>query len=371
MTRNDVEQKADLIDAFIRQQGSAHTRRAYRRDLATLFGQTTVAAEMARSITPAEIDGLLRRGESEGLAVSTLRRRLSAIRRFYDWLTAEGVATQNPARHGSVRKPMKRPELSRADGDTDDRRASDGRLDGQPNNDPHNNDAHNSGGTGDARLGDPSRGLSRKQAEALVHVLDTQTRAGRRDLAIIQLILHCALRRSEVVAVNTEDFRLVGAFWVMDVRSRQSDVLSGRTGSDGEITGKAARYRRNETLSERSKVPDHVLGHVEAVRMDLGDSGGALFRSLSNQNRGARLTGDAVYRIVRSAGRRAGIDDVTPDRLRQTGLRLAIENGATVDQARAHGRYTPSGPFQAASRREERLRSSAADYVRIGVDLEL
>jgi len=334
----------DLIDSFIHNQSSRHTRRAYRRDLETLFGQSTVTAEVVRSIDPGEIDRLIQQGESEGLSVSTLRRRLSAIRRFYDWLTAESIARQNPARHGSIRKPMKRPD-SPSEQTPETRRSAKDTSDGHT----------------------PT--LTRKQAESIVRALDTSTRAGRRDRAMLQLILHCALRRSEVVAVNTTDFRLVGPVWVMDVYSAQSSNTNGQSENDSRRNQVSGRFRQKETLSERSKVPDHVLGHVEAVRMDLGGSRGALFRSLSNQNRGSRLTGDAVYRIVRSAGQRAAIENVTPDRLRQTGLQLAIENGATVDQARAHGRYTPNGPFQKQSRREERLRSSAADYVQIGVDL--
>ena len=327
-----------------------------------MFGQSTVTGEVARSIEPNEIDRLIQQGESEGLAVSTLRRRLSAIRRFYDWLTEEAIADGNPARHGSIRKPMKRPDAVHERTPAAHRPPTD-------TSDDHKSDDRESDSRGDALGGGQTPPLTRNQAESVVRALDTSTRAGRRDRAIIQLILHCALRRSEVVAVNTTDFRLVGAFWVMDVYSAQSGNINGRSENDRRQSLAFGRFRRKETLSERSKVPEHVLGHVEAVRMDLGESGGALFRSLSNQNRGSRLTGDAVYRIVRSAGQRAGVESVTPDRLRQTGLLLAIENGATVDQARAHGRYTLSGPFQEHARREERLRSSAADYVQIGMDV--
>jgi len=330
----------DLMQAFADQQSSRHTRRAYVRDLQALFGDIQVTQSVAAAIQPLEIDALIRRGESDGLAESTLRRRLSAIRGFYDWLTSEGIVDRNPARHGSVRTPMKRPDSGRGeDGGSDSQTAPEGPL-------------------------------SRKQAEALVAAIDTSGSSGRRNLAILQLILHCALRRSEVVCVNTNDFRLVGAYWVMDIYTPVSDGNRSFSGQTDRSEAAATVFRRKQTASGRAKVPDHVLGHVEAVRMDLGDGGGALFRSLSNQNYGARITGDAVYRIVTSAGEAAGIEGLTPERLRQTGLHLAIRGGATVDQARAHGRYRSAEPFASEGRREERLRDSAADYVQIGKSID-
>lgn len=310
------------------------------RDLEALFGEMRVTASVAADIQPSEVDALIRRGESDGLAKSTLRRRLSAIRGFYDWLTSEDIVDQNPARHGSVRTPMTRPDSSRGD----DGKAQDPQPDGP---------------------------LPREQAEALISTIDVSTLSGRRDLAILQLILHCALRRSEVMCVNTTDFRLVGAYWVMDIYVPVSADPPGVSGDSEGSDAPKATFRREQTASGRAKVPDHVLGHVEAVRMDLGDGGGALFRSFSNQNRGARITGDAVYRIVKSAGEAAGIEGLTPARLRQTGLHLAIRGGATVDQARAHGRYRSIGPLANEGRREERLRDSAADYVQIGEDMDV
>lgn len=330
----------DLLTAFANQQSSEHTRRAYVRDLRALFGENRVTRSIAGDIQPAEIDGLIRHGENDGLAASTLRRRLSAIRRFYDWLTSEGIVDQNPARHGSVRTPMERPISSKERTGDQTHRTS------------------------------PKSPLERESTERVVSAIDTSTPSGRRDLAIVQLILHCALRRSEVVAVNTNDFRLVGAYWVMDIYTPVSKAQQTFLDESGALAASSAIFRREQTASGRAKVPDHVLRHVEAVRMDLGSRGGALFRSHSNQNRGRRITGDAVYRIVQSAGNNAGVDGLTPERLRQTGLNLAIGGGATVDQVRAHGRYRSVAPFAEKGRREERLRDSAADYIRIGTSLD-
>ena len=310
----------DLIAAFVEQKESPHTQRAYLRDLQAFFGRPEISTDVATGVDPSDVDMFVKRGESSGLSKSTLQRRLSALRQFFDWLSIRGFVQSNPARDGRVRTPM-----------------------------PRRSTAASTSGA-----------LSRKETERLVASVDTNTVTGRRDRAILILILHCALRRSEVARVRADDFRLVGRYRVLDIRSpdRPSNARSGESGAETIGSGLP------ETLSGRAKVPDHVYRHVEAVRMDVGIRSGMLFRSYSNRNRGASLTGDAIYRIVRAAGEAADLEDVTPDRLRKTGLKLALDSGATGDQVRAHGRYAATAPF--AARQEERLRDSAADYVQVG-----
>jgi len=309
-----------LIAGFVEQKESLHTQRAYLRDLQAFFGRLEISVDLAAGVDATDVDAFVKRGESSGLSKATLQRRLSALRQFFDWLSIKGVVESNPARDGRVRTPMPRRSTSAS----------------------------------------ASGALSREEAERLVASVDTTTATGRRDRAILMLILHCALRRSEVVRVRVDDFRLVGRYRVLDIRprDRRSNAVPGD--NRPETTG----FGPSETLSGRAKVPDHVYRHVEAVRMDVGIRSGVLFRSYSNRNRGASLTGDAIYRIVRAAGEAADLEDVTPDRLRKTGLQLALDSGATGDQVRAHGRYAATAPF--AARQEERLRDSAADYVQVG-----
>ncbi|PEN15068.1 hypothetical protein CRI94_01920 [Longibacter salinarum] len=317
-----------LVESFVHQKESPHTRRAYRRDLRAFFGQTEVTKDLVCGVDHDDIDAFLARGESSGLAESTLRRRRSALRQFFDWLTAEGVVTSNPARHGRIRTPMARPAST----------------------------------SGQEKSSGP---LSRDQAEKLVASIDGSTAVGRRNRALVMLVLHCALRRGELVRVNVDDFRLVGRYRILEIR----DSESGSTSISGSDQTKSGHQDKIETLSGRAKVPEHVYRHVQAVRMDVDVRVGALFRSYSNRNRGARITGDSVYRVVRDAGQAIDIDALTPDRLRQTGLQLALESGATGDQVRAHGRYAASAPYSA--RHEERLRDSAADYVEVGENLSI
>jgi site-specific recombinase XerD len=284
-----------------------------------------VTASTADGVRPGDVDAFLQREEASGLARSTLQRRRSTLRQFYDWLTRNGLADANPARHGQVRQPMGHSPATTSGADT----------------------------------------LSRAEAESLVRSIDGGTATGRRNRAMVLLMLHCALRRSEIVRVNIGDVRLVGRHAILDIRGPYEQSDAPRV-PDVAIRG---NHPPDETLSGRSKVPPHVYRHVEAVRMDVGSRAGALFRSYSNRNRGARITGDAVYHVVRDAGKGAGLEDVSPNTLRKTALQLAVDAGATGDQVRAHGRYAAAGPFATETQRENRLGDNAADYIQIGTDL--
>lgn len=88
------------IGAFLcaLQHLSAHTRQAYSRDL-DCFRRYCEQCGVSRW---REIDGRRLRGyivqrHGQGLGGRSLRRRLSAVRAFYDYLVAAGAAAQNPA----------------------------------------------------------------------------------------------------------------------------------------------------------------------------------------------------------------------------------------------------------------------------------
>ena len=82
------------------------------------------------------------------------------------------------------------------------------------------------------------------------------------------------------------------------------------------------------------------------------------------------MTPDAIYKAVRRTGRRAGLGAVTIDTLRQTGLRLAMDAGATLQQVQLHGRLKSAGSverFTDTDDQENRLGDGAVDFV----DLEV
>jgi integrase/recombinase XerC len=94
------------IEAFVRhldreRNASAHTRRAYRKDLEQFLAHAR--EQLAREVAPADIDHLLIRSflarlHERGLKKASAARKLAALRTFFRYLCREGVLETNPAR---------------------------------------------------------------------------------------------------------------------------------------------------------------------------------------------------------------------------------------------------------------------------------
>jgi site-specific recombinase XerD len=147
------------------------------------------------------------------------------------------------------------------------------------------------------------------------------------------------------------DVRPLGRHWVIDLPSGK-----GRTGS-------------------YVKIPDPVVGAIDAVQSRYDINEGPLWRSLSNRNYGERLTPDAVYKIVRRTGEAAGFQDVSVETLRHTGLTLAIQAGASLRQVQMHARLqstTSAERYADTAASSGRLTESAAEYIDLDLpDLEI
>lgn len=294
----------NLLASFLEDVSSEHTRRAYHSDLRRFFGGGDVEASDVRSVTPDAIQTFVRSMYEEGLAESTQRRRLAALRRFYDCLVEQGIVSQNPARAPQV-KP--RPPAS------------------EPS---------------DTSL------LSKDEVQRLIDIAGEADKTGPRDQALILTIVYGALRRSEVAGMRVEDVRPLGRQWVIDLQP------------DSSAKGGYVR------------IPNVVVEAIERVQTRYGIDAGALWRSLSNRNRGVRLTPDAIYKVVRRTARRADLGGVTTETLRQTGLHLALDAGATIQQVQFHARLQSASSIERlddTDGRKNRFNESVVDFLDFSV----
>jgi len=166
----------DLIDSFLEEISSQQTRRAYRTDLRRFFPEEDIDASLAQAIEPEGVQSFVRAMHRDDQSLSTQRRRLSALRRFFDWLIKRGDCAQNPARHPEVQllKPDSRPTR---------------------------------------------RTLTKEDTEALIDAAGEPSRTGSRDRALILTIVFGALRRREVATLDVEDIRPLGRYWVLDLQA--------------------------------------------------------------------------------------------------------------------------------------------------------
>lgn len=293
---------SNLLPLYLLRFDRPHTRRAYSTDLSRLFGSEFVTLRMARAVTFKEFNAYISQLQDEGLQASTIRRKVSSVRGFYDWLKALQLIDHNPADRQLVRRI--------------------------------NRNAKSQGAI---------TVLTHGQARELVTATHNNSHCAVRDEALLTVMIHCALRRSEAAAMDAEHLHQAGPYWVLDLHQTKG-------GSD-----------------EYVKVPSHVVEIVERHREHYGINSGPLWRSLSrNDSRGKRLSPAGIYEIVRRTAERAGLSAaVGAHTLRHTGCTLAIEAGATPQQVQTHARHKRLETTMGYIHQRDKLRDSAADFIKL------
>lgn len=295
-----LSRDTDLISLYLQRYDREQTRRSYRTDLEQFFDTSYVDLELARAASFMHVNRHIRELEDLDRKPSTIRRRVAAIRGFYDWLLALEVVDRNPADKNLIRRVR-------------------------------------SGSRRDQSI----TYLTRQQARKLIKATSDAGEAATRDRALIMTLLHCVLRRSEAAAMDVDHLRPLGHYWVLDLP---------------DVKGGADQY---------VKVPAHVVETIHDMTDAYGIQSGALWRSLSNRNRGDRLTPDAIYKMVKRTAERAGLPDIGAHVLRHTGCTLAIDSGASIQQVKTHARHKDIDTTMNYIHQRDKLRDSAADHINI------
>ncbi len=153
------------------------------------------------------------------------------------------------------------------------------------------------------------RWLTSAGARELLGIPDSGSVRGKRDRAILAVLLGCGLRRGEVAAVSVTQFRLVEDRW----------VIADLVGKHGRIRTVAVPIWAKAAVDEWCRV-----GSIMA---------GRLFRQITKCAAvvGAGFTAQAVYDIVLEHARKVD-PDVRPHDLRRSFARLAHEGHAPIEQ---------------------------------------
>lgn len=291
----------DLLPLYLQRFDRANTQRAYKNDLEQFFGTDRVTLPMAQSVTFVQVNQYIASLQDDGYAASTLKRRIAAIRGFYDWLMALDVIEQNPAHRQVLRRIRSTHQRDKT-----------------------------------------ITYLTADQAGRLIKATEGAGRAALRDRALLFTLLHCVLRRAEAALMDVEHIRPLGHYWVLD-------IPEAKGGTDQYV-----------------KVPAIVVEEIDRMKERYQIAEGPLWRSLSNNSRGNRLTPHSIYRIVKKTARRAGLsDEIGAHTLRHTGCTLALEAGATLQQVQTHARHKNIETTMLYLHQSDKLRDSAADYIHV------
>jgi integrase/recombinase XerC len=203
-------------------------------------------------------------------------------------------------------------------------------------------------GNARARAYRDTRGPGRAGFLAMLATLgDRHDAKGHRDRAVLRLLFDLGLRRAEVVGLNVSD---------VDLEAGTVSVL-----------GKGREDR--ETLSLPAATVDALRAWL-AVHPS-GD--GPLFTSFDRADKGqGRLTGAAVYYLVRHCGERAGLGNVRPHGLRHAGIteavKLAQAHGFGLEEVLDFSRHADVKTLMIYRDRERNVQGRLAELVAGGAD---
>lgn len=162
--------------------------------------------------------------------------------------------------------------------------------------------------------------LTKEQALELLRSIDTTTEVGKRDYAIITLLLHAGLRTIELERANVEDLRTLGSKQVLQVQGK------GHKEKDDYV---------KLTLAPYNAIMDYL-----SIRKNV-KSTDALFTSLSDRSNGQRLKTRSIREIVKNRLKAINIntDRITTHSLRHSAITFALLGGATIQEAQAIARH--------------------------------
>lgn len=155
--------------------------------------------------------------------------------------------------------------------------------------------------------------LTSSQARQILNHVDRSTIKGKRDYAMLVMMLTMGLRTIEVTRANIEDIRTKGNTTVLYVQGKGHDAKD-----------------------DLVRMPQHVESAIRdylSIRR-ANDLSEPLFTSTSNHNSDGRMTTRSIRRIVKTAFVSAGYDSprLTAHSTRHTAATLSLLNGATLQQ---------------------------------------
>lgn len=245
---------------------SEHSRRAYERALTDFFHWHRGAGRP--QLSKAVVQRYAAELREAGMAPSSVNQRLSAIRK----LAAE--AADNGALDPQIANGIRAVKGAQREG---------------------------------RRTGN---WLTREEAQEWLGAPDRRTIKGRRDRALLAVLIGCGLRRSEAAGLTFEHVQQRDGRWVLV-----------------DLIGKRDKIRS-------VPMPNWAKAAIDEWGRASGVSEGLVFRAINKGDRvvGEGITPQAIYNIIVGYAGTLEKKGVAPHDLRRTFAKLAHKGGAAIDQ---------------------------------------
>lgn len=162
--------------------------------------------------------------------------------------------------------------------------------------------------------------LTTIQIQDILKGIERTTLRGKRDYAIINILLRTGARTIELQRTNIEDVRQGGAEAMLYVQGK------GRDSKDSFVI-----------LTQASLKPLYEYLGARGILQDKSP----LFASISDRNNGERITTRSISRIVKEALRNTGLNSskLTAHSLRHTAITTALLAGASLQEVKEMARH--------------------------------
>jgi site-specific recombinase XerD len=152
--------------------------------------------------------------------------------------------------------------------------------------------------------------LTREQAQVWLNAPDSRTLKGRRDRALLAVLIGCGLRRAEAASLSFEHVQQRDGRWVLV-----------------DLIGKRDKVRS-------VPMPNWTKAAIDAWSMAANVAEGLVFRAVNKGDRvmGGGITPQAIRNIVASYALKLEHAGIAPHDLRRTFAKLAYKGGAALDQ---------------------------------------
>lgn len=281
--QRDFERYAEWLDAHGIDDLARVTPETLSDYIAALAGATKTAAEGATEDDTGgatDVDATVE--PVAAYSATTVTRMLSSVRGLHRFLFDEGIVAENAA--SGVRTPKRGQRLPKA--------------------------------------------LPIEEVEALLQAVSGDDPVEIRDRALLELLYATGARVSEVTAIDLDDLFAVGGDAGTDGRDLWNDPQESLSrGGLLRVTGKGAKQRIVPYGSYAGSALAAYLVRVRPAFVAKGKGTPALFVG----PRGARISRQSVWLVIRAAAEKAGIRrEISPHTLRHSFATHLLAGGADV-----------------------------------------
>jgi site-specific recombinase XerD len=191
----------------------------------------------------------------------------------------------------------------------------------------------------------PHRALRKNEAKELLAIIDRSTKKGKRDYALLMLLLRTGIRRSEAANLTLADLQMEQGHHIAVIRHGK---------------GNKRRIAKLPVDVHRS-----IIEYIEAVGLK-GEKQPLFvtFRKGDHPQTGA-MNGLDIQLLVEKYAKEAGIGKLTPHGLRASFVTLTLEAGAKLEQVQYAAGHADPRTTERYQKRKLNLDDNAVDFLRL------